>query len=328
MAKLLSLLMLGVIALLVSCGKHGMPNVAQKKVSPVAYPTSLESATPADTELWPSDSIIEQDHLTLNGYTIEKRFRKGRVDYGQGDKIVVDVAFVVIKKGKRLVATFDAGLASPLGNAAGFGLFPFLGGDTQQVFISEDLPRGGCQWIVSLSPRLRVIFDGSALGVGREGPDVRAVDLDHDGVYELLALMTDFYWLQDKFYMAAIPLPWIIFKYDSATQTYLPANQFFKPRALEDLTGVPDLDATSSNEVEHRSAVLSNLLTYVYVGDERRGWETFEADYKLKDKAEMRRRVKAILKRQPAYGFIYRSRKISNEGGIHLKYNFTRPWHD
>lgn len=318
-AKLLSLLILGALTLLTACGKSETTRVLE--ASPTASPNSLASPTPnkpfspspalptlTDLEKRPADFFVDGNHLSVQGFTFQKRRRKDRTDFyeqGKDPRNWVDTEYVVVTKGKQVVEKFDAGVDHPHGNSANFGLFPFLGRGSRQVFISEDLPRGGCQWIVKLSPRFRVIFDGQALGVGREGPDLSAGDLDGDGVYEIIAPITDFYQFQDKLYIGAIPLPDIIFKYDSAKQKYLPANPIFKDRVFERLVEVPELDKDDSFNFQHRSVVLSNLLIHVYAGEQKRGWEGYEKYYKLEDKAEMKRRVKAILRDQPVYKLIY-----------------------
>jgi hypothetical protein len=85
------------------------------------------------------------------------------------------------------------------------------------------------------------------------------VDLDNDGIREVIAPITAFYDLQDKLYIAAIPLASIIFKYDPAKQQYLPANALFKTDDLKNLVDVPDLKQDASNHFEHCGAVLENL---------------------------------------------------------------------
>jgi hypothetical protein len=208
-----------------------------------------------------------------------------------------------VKKGSMVLAKFDADVYFGLGNSADFGLFPFLGGNSQQLFISQDVPKGGCQWIASLVPTFRIIFDGQEYAVGREGPDMSAVDLDNDGVYEITAPITDFYELQDNLSMSDIPLPTIIFKYNAEKRKYLPANPLFWNRLqqeVDDLRNINTLD-----EFHQKAGVLDELLTYVYAGKEEMGWKFFDRSYTLEDKAEIRRRVKAILLRQPVYKFIY-----------------------
>ncbi len=247
--------------------------------------------------------------MSVGEFTFEKRIRKERDDYYEQHsepRKLVDIEYVVVKKGKRVLAKFDVGIGHPLGNRVDFGLYSFLGGNSRQVFISTDVPRGGCQWVVSLSPHFQVIFDGLALNVGREGWDLSVDDFDDDGVYEIIAPITDFYQLQDKLSISAIPLPDIIFKYNRAKQRYLPANRIFKNRVFKRLGQVPNFAEKDSLNFEQRKVVLSNLLIYVYAGEQAQGWKNFEKDYRHADKAEMKRRVKSILRDQRVYNLIYR----------------------
>jgi hypothetical protein len=193
-----------------------------------------------------------------------------------------------------------------LGNSADFGYFPFLGGSAKQLFISQDVPRGGRQWIASLSPSFEVIFNGEELDVGREGYDFGAADFDGDRIYELIVPITDFYDFQDKMSMADIPLPNIIFKYHPGKRRYLPANSIFKEELLKDLTEAPQVDQSLGSEFKHRSGVLDNLLTYIYAGEEQQGWAYFDKHYRLNDKTEIRHRVEEILRTQRVYNLIYK----------------------
>jgi hypothetical protein len=256
----------------------------------------------------PADFFVGQDRSAYQGHTIQRRLRKALLEYPDSDsstKQWVDVAYVNVKKAGKVAGTFDANIYFGLGNSADFGFFPFLGGATKQLFISQDVPRGGRQWIVSLSPRFKVIFSGHELAVGREASDLGAIDLDNDGVYEVIAPITDFYAFQDKMSMSNIPLPDIIFKYRPTKEKYLPANSIFKNYLLEGLVEVPRPDRTLQNEFEHRSASLSNLLTYIYLGEEKQGWDFYDKHYELDDKEEIRRRVKEILRDQPVYNLTY-----------------------
>jgi hypothetical protein len=281
------------IALFAGCNR---PEEHTRK--PDQAPLDASAVATPETDLRPADVFVEGDELSVEGFTFHKRSRKARFESYLGE-----VEYVVAKKGERVLVKFDADPYSPL-NSADFGLFPFLGGKSQQVFISQDLPRGGCQWVVSVSPRFRIIFDGQALGAGREGYDLKALDLDNDGIYEIVAPITAFYQFQDKLYIGAIPLPDIIFKYDLAKQKYLPANPRFKERVFEELAKVPQIKNEELN-FEHRSVALSNLLIHIYAGEEKQGWKAFEEDYKLQDKGEMERRVREILRDQPVYKLIY-----------------------
>ena len=148
-----------------------------------------------------------------------------------------------------------------------------------------------------------MIFDGPRWAVGREGDDIGVVDLDGDGVYEITVPIADFYELQDKMSMSQIPLPVIIFKYDPFRGRYLPANSRFKGYALEGTTTSADIG--TEDQLQHRSIVLHTTLALIYAGKRKDGWRYFNQSYKLEDKEEIRRRVRAILIKQPVYKFIY-----------------------
>ena len=255
----------------------------------------------------PTDHFVDQDHSAYLGYTVERRQRRV---FLEGDDqslgIWIDVAFVSLKNGKRLVKTFDADIYSGFGNSANFGFFPFLADGNKQLFVSQDAFRGGSQWVVRLTPNLKVLFDGEKLNVGREGYDLSVVDLDDDGTFEIMVPITDTYEFQDKMSPSQVPHPTIIFKYDSASETYLPANSLFKNYVYEDVQPVSMLDSTLQSQAEHRSTLLNNLLTYIYAGEEQRAWKFFEQNYQLHDKEEIRTRVKEMLRTQPVYHLIYR----------------------
>jgi hypothetical protein len=255
----------------------------------------------------PADFLVGQDRSGYEGFTIERRLRKALLYPGEANypNKWVDAAYINVRRGSRLFRTFDAGVYFSMGNSADFGFFPFLGGRTKEVFITQDVPRTGCQWVVSLSPRFRVIFDGRALGLGREDSDFGAIDLDGDGTYEIIVPITDFYEFHDKMSMSDIPLPDIILRYDRKKEKYLPANISFKDYLFEDLRTVPRVDKARQNEFHHRGASLSNLLIYIYAGEETKGWDLYDEQYQLADKEEMRRRVKKILKKQPVYRSVY-----------------------
>jgi hypothetical protein len=285
----------------------GAKGVVEKKTSAQRKDEEIQS---------PADFFVGQERSGYQGYTIERRLRKVLLDpggYGNSAGLWIDVAYINLRNENKFVKAFDADVYFGAGNSADFGFFPFLGDGNKQLFISQDIARGGCQWVVSLSPRFRVIFDGQDWSVGREATDLYTVDLDHDGVKEIVAPITDFYVLHDKMGMAAIPLPDIIFKYDQMKRKYLPANPIFKQHALKNLVQVAELEKSVPNNELHVSEVLSNLLTYIYAGEEKQGWHFYDHNYRLDDKEEIRSRVKKILREQPVYNLIYRREKRKSQ---------------
>lgn len=273
--------------------------------SPSPRPTPARAA--ADEPQQPrqlEEFFVEGDSLSHEGYEVSKRSKVVRVEGpAPEDGVGVEVSYAVVKRGGRVLAKFD-GVYSGFGNATSFGLFPFLGGGAKQLAVSQTVPRGGRHWVVDLSASgPRVIHDSSDFGTGRE--EFGVIDLDGDGVYEISQPLTAFYYTFEDMGVAETPLPEIVFKYDARAGRYLPANPLFRAYVLG---GVEDdirrLDP--DGRPEYLSSRLGILLRYVYAGQEPEGWAFFEREYRRADRDEVKAKVKAELRRQPAYRFISR----------------------
>jgi hypothetical protein len=88
------------------------------------------------------------------------------------------------------------------------------------------------------------------------------------------------------------------------------ANPLFANRVQQEVDDLRNIHTL--NEFDERAAVLDELLTYVYAGKQNIGWEFFDRSYTFEDKAEIRRRVKAILLRQPVYKSIYNNKSYKS----------------
>jgi hypothetical protein len=277
----------------------------QTATEPVPPPVSQPAApTPP-----PAVSEMQEPQYLSGFYADADVFFDGDVLYHDGYKVMRDeefadvdgrlipVSYVVLKKNNRTVATFN-GLYFPLGNDAKFGLFPFVGDESEQLVVSLTVPRGGRHWVVSLQPKFQILFDSGAWGVGQE--DVFVVDIDKDRIYEICLSVTAFYELQDKLSMSEIPLPQILFKYDAKQKKYLPANHLFPDYALRHL---------KDHEGNSLSPTLHSLLDYIYAGREKDGWILFDERYRSPDKEEIRSRVNEVLKDEPVYQYLYRQRQ-------------------
>ena len=279
------------------------PAPATVTASPETEPAPGTKAEPAAVSI--GDSLVREDELAYRGYTVRKYYRDVRAPDAPGGR--AEVAYAALERGGKAVRSFDAGVYSGFGNSAGFGLFPFLGGGEKQLVVSQDAPRAGAQWVVSLSPRPRVIYDGPAFGAGREADDVLVEDLDGDGAYEILAPVCAFYGFRDwALDPAGTPLPPAVFKYDAKAGKYLPANRLFRARLLKDVEAAKSKVRGPGAPGPHLSDVLSVVLTYVYAGDERAAWEFYDAAYGLPDKAAVKRDVKGVLRAEPVYRFLYK----------------------
>jgi hypothetical protein len=253
---------------------------------------------PSDDRLALSDLFTSHKDVGLyNGWLIEKRHNHT----GLADSLEDIQTYIVISKHGRKSLIFDAMVYHPAGNNAEFELVSLLGSSTHQLAISQEVGRGGAQWIVDLSSTARVLFDGPAWGVGRESSDCEFRDLDGDGIFEISLPITDFYSLSDKTGVAGAPLPMINFKYDLVTRKYQPANHVLARVYQES----PDI-APDANDSYFRSAVIGYTLGLIYEGERERAWKYFNATYNLGDNKEIKARINKILLNQPVYKFIYK----------------------
>ena len=146
-----------------------------------------------------------------------------------------------------------------------------------------------------------MLFDSLKFGVGRE--EFYVVDIDKDNVYELVLPMTTFYAMQDKMPVGQIPLPQIVFKYDSWRRKYQPANHRFADYVLHDIES--DIEKLSNDDSTYLSARLNILLRYVYARKATQGWAFFERAYQRPDREQIVDRIRSVLKNDPVYNYIY-----------------------
>ena len=244
-----------------------------------------------------------EDKLFRQGYEVSKVDATVPWDYpdehGKLTTHLIDATHVIVKRYGHTIAEFD-GVYHPVGNFADFGFFDLLGNKSEQLIISLTISRGGRHLVVSLEPQFRVLFDSADYDVGRE--EFSIIDIDKDGVHEICLRLVSFYGMEGLQSVGETPLPEIIFKYDAKRMKYLPANHLFAEYALR------DLNPETEGEVyqHHRFDV---LLDYVYAGKEKEGWASFDKYYPSPDKQVMRSRIKAVLKNDPVYKFIYKNRK-------------------
>lgn len=273
---------------------------AQMSQSTIASISHLQTDKNYPEPLNISDAFTDQDHLSYNGYNVLKL--KKTVQLPDSPK-PLEGTYAILKDNKKVLATFD-GVYFGLGNTTDFGLFHFLGDGLQQLIVSQTIPKGGRQWVVSLSPQFHIVYDSQEYGVGRE--DLSVVDLDGDGTQEIVQEVTVFYGSFPEIPTGNIPLPEVIFKYDMVKRQYVPANRIFANYLLR---GIEQKKASldSKNEFVYRGRVIDIVLQYIYAGEENEGWSFYENEYKLPDKQALKARIKVILKNQPVYVYLYRN---------------------
>lgn len=197
-----------------------------------------------------------------------------------------------------------------MGNSMKVGLFSFPGASRKQLIVSQDTFRGGNQWVVTLQRSPHVIYDGRLWKTGREVDDMSLIDLDNDGVYEISVPTCIFYGFE-SLCPGCTPLPTIIFKYSNKAGRYLPANPEFANYLLakiEDRKQNIHSIGSPPDNMNHLGSVLTVVLDYVFAGRESEAWTFYDQAYKLPDKHEIKKEIRAKLSESPVYQFIYRKR--------------------
>ena len=231
--------------------------------------------------------IFSDQTISYNGYEM-KSFTETIRDEADGE---IEASYAALMKGDRRILKFD-GVYFIHGNMTEFGLFALLGNGSQQFIVSQTVPRGGRHWVVTVSPKVRVLLDSFDYGVGRE--EFYVIDIDKDGVYEISLPVTAFYEMQDKMSISEIPLPEIIFKYDATAGKYLPANHLFLDYALHGIE--QDIARLGSGERNYLSSRLNILLRYVYARKAKEGWAFFDRAYRRPDKRQIETRIRSVLR--------------------------------
>ena len=266
------------------------------RLLPDTIPFPVETLPkPEDPE--PFFEYVGDEKVFHQGYEVSKL--ELTVPYDCPEPCSIDATHVVVRRNGKTIAEFD-GVYHPVGNLADFGLVDLLGNKSEQLIVSLTISRGGRHLVVSLDPEFRVLFDSGDFDVGRE--TVSIVDIDKDGVQEICLPIVSYYGMDGLQSVGETPLPEIIFKYDSQRMKYLPANHLFPYYALRGLN--PETEKETYQH--HRFDV---PLDYVYAGKEKEGWASFDKHYPSPDKEVMRSRIKAILKDDPVYKYIYKNRK-------------------
>ena len=305
--KIVTMTLLPTVCILsfsVSCA-HRDP-IAQVKIVPsveVSFRKPMKPDCRTPKQSVPADGVIHNwGTLTYPGYSIQTRY-SARPPAGMPLQSV-ESSYLVVRHKKKVVAKFDAGIDSPLGNRTGGGWFPLLNNGTDQLVVSQDISRTGAQWVADFSKGFKVIFNGPKFQVGREPGDMTMSDLDDDGTAEITVPITAFYGFeQSRFTTMETPLPEIIFKYDPARNEYLPANPIFKACLLKDIKAA-ESNLHALNEQVGLGRLLSVVLDYVFVGEERRGWQLFEEICKLPDKSKIRRDAEKTVSKHPVYRYL------------------------
>ena len=252
-----------------------------------SVPIVRDRVLPSLEATYPDQFFTKADTLSYADFTIAKRTRYARVEGHE-----TELSYARLTKAGRTVRTFD-GLQHPSGNQTDFGLCSVLGMNTHQLVVEQTGPRNWLHWIVDLDAGGRVIFDGERWHVDRE---LAIVDLDGDGVSEILQTVTSFWHLFSSGAAGTMGSPSVVFAYDSAERYYIPASSRFAD--YREKLGLGSRDSTSTD------AVLAETLHLLYIGREQDAWAHFEREYDSPEKRRIEREVRRILKTETVYAFL------------------------
>ncbi len=255
------------------------------------------------------DENSEPTSLNFKGYQIKPII----VKKSEPESPVADIYDAVLSKKGKTIARFE-GIYYPLGNFMSFGTFSFLGDSEKQLVVIEESYKYERDWIVSLTPKYKVLFDSNDydLGWGRLG----VVDIDNDEVYELTLNQSSCLglgWIDRD-------CPWaeVVFKYDAKTRRYLPANHIYTDYILENIEAqVKDYEDRKANG---RTDLLKIMMKYFYVGKEDEAWKFWDDNFSShdsssfsgKNKEQTRETIQNALDKDPIYKFIKADLKKNN----------------
>jgi hypothetical protein len=249
-------------------------------------------------------TYTKDEKLSYMGYDVVKSKRESKIRPPKG---VTEIEYAVLRHNGRLVAKFDSPI-DQLGEVR-FGLFSFLGNDAKQLVIEQTSNKFWRYWIVSLQPEFRIIYDSSKYDIVYE---LRASDIDNDGKLEIIQNLGSFWYFNSDNLFS--PRPQIIFKYNSSTGSYIPANPEFKEILLKDIEQriakmreVIERKDDRAYDLHVRSAVLDVVLRYLYAGRKDEAWAFYDQNYNIEDKESLRAQLKDKLKQDVLY------REVSNQ---------------
>ena len=272
-------------------------------------PGTLETPTPQPTDekrIVIEDIVAERDSLKYEGYEI-KKFLTKKKEKGESDSPVAEINDAVLQKNGKTLLKFE-GVYYPLGNLIEFGLFSFLGDQKKQLIVYETTNRYGRVWIVSLSPKPKILFDSEDWG--GFGEFVYIEDIDGDGKYEI-SLQTEKSFSFENIAHINVPQIGYDFRYDSKKERFLPANENFQDLYSKGLneraSKIEPLNSSSGFDEEIIKDFIETFLIYIYAGKENEAWEFFDKEYNLEDKENRKEKIKAVLSEDPIYKFIKNS---------------------
>ncbi len=203
-------------------------------------------------------------------------------------------------------------------NGVNYRLYRLIPNGRDQVIVEEYTGGMGCcylYWIFDMSDSLTTLYHSD--GIQTEFGMLEHVDdFDHDGYLEFTQIISPFDSF-DGLCNLCTPCAIAVFKYSKRTGHYEIANKSFPSVVLEGIEQKESevkifLDTARAVDEDPSKPLLSKVLDvlihYVYAGQDSVGWAYFDKNYVLPDKAEMKRKIQTVFRKEVVYKELYQSR--------------------
>jgi hypothetical protein len=256
----------------------------------------------------------DQKRFSYNGYTLIKTVKKVWVKEERRDA-PIEVPHSVLKRAGKTIKKFefnDFSFTSP-----DFGWLNSSAHPAKHILVGQTEPRSGRFWVIRLAPYYRVLFDTNNFAGSRQ--ELWVEDIDKDGMNELKVVTYGSISIGLSYNLLCTPQPLVIFKYDKRADRYLPANHLLESYALGGIEEriaqfqpafekLSFTDNQAMQECVDLRFFTELFLDFIYAGKEHEAWAFFDKYYNLPDRNTRKASIKADLRRDPIYRFIYRKR--------------------
>jgi hypothetical protein len=219
---------------------------------------------------------------------------------------------LTIRKNGKILVNIDSWWNSS-GDITKIGVFPFLGNDNKQLIVMQYSGGSGgfhmCK-IYDLVPNIRMIHNDEEYNLSGE---IAIVDINRDHKYEIVRAGIPFG--MPYLANAYIARSKAILSYDMNMEKYVIENKSFPDYVLENIEY--DINRFNNTEIavnttkkesifdEYISAMLEIVVSYIYSGKEKEGWDFYNNRYRFSNKENVRIDILRTLKNDPVYKMIY-----------------------
>jgi hypothetical protein len=330
MKRILTAILFVIIALnLLACKPSSSPNISQSQSQAAVQNPAPEETNPQKEppdvpqpaqgqESQEEKSIYdlfvpkEQQSLSVNDYTLSKTSKRVQPDY-DGLTSPMTVLYSVLKRKGKVIKKFEYNDFPH--NSADFGWVNSSDHPAKHILVGQTEPRSGRFWVIRLTPGYRVLFDTEDFGGSRQ--ELWLEDIDKDGLNELKVVTFGCTSIGFAYNLLCTPQPEIIFKYNKQADRYLPANHLLASYTLGGIEErIAQFKPTSEKPSMKNSQAIEEcvdfrylteaFLDFIYAGKENQAWAFFDKYYTLPDKKKLKASLKADLRKDPIYRFIYR----------------------